>query len=243
METISLYRQLSLKKNDNTLIFKIVIVVVLFGLMFLNNQYQAQIYQTSVFDSIKVIPANPHTTDYIKLISYTAQRSSPCYFDSSKVIDQPNIVNATFYYRAYGFLAEYIMIDTVDLGYLIPGVYNLNADLLTFSYTDTIVDSIAMEFTVTRGDVGLKEESKFISLNLYPNPVNNQLNFTLTDIFNTIKLEVLDVTGKRVKVESYTNKGDGEFKNSIDVSDLKNGLYFCRFSNGEKQVTRKFVKQ
>jgi hypothetical protein len=106
----------------------------------------------------------------------------------------------------------------------------------------------SVEFIESFGDeyfplLSLENEQKFASLKIYPNPVSKQLKFTLTDKSNLIKFEIIDVTGKNIKTVQYSNQNKGVFKNSIDISELKNGLYFRRFSNGQQQVTRKFIKQ
>jgi len=89
----------------------------------------------------------------------------------------------------------------------------------------------------------LIKETEIVSFNLYPNPASNLLNFTLKDNPNSIKLEIFDISGKRLKFEQYFNHSIEEFKGSIDVSELKKGIYFCRFSNGKKEFVRKFIKQ
>ena len=61
-------------------------------------------------------------------------------------------------------------------------------------------------------------------------------------MFNPIKLEIYDITGKAVKTKEYINQGNEALYGSVDVSELKNGLYFCKFFSGGKQVTRKFLK-
>jgi len=105
----------------------------------------------------------------------------------------------------------------------------------------------SVEFVESYGDsnpeLNINSESNFITLSLYPNPVSDLLNFKLKSNSNSLKLEVFDITGKKVKTEHFSNQEKGEFKKSIDISDLKSGLYFCKFKSGDKQVTRKLVKE
>jgi hypothetical protein len=91
--------------------------------------------------------------------------------------------------------------------------------------------------------LSLKEKIDFEEFNLFPNPAYNELSFTLNDNSSNITLEVFDVSGKQVKFIQYSNSGNGEFNYSMDISHLNSGLYFCKFSNREKRVIKKFVKE
>jgi hypothetical protein len=86
-----------------------------------------------------------------------------------------------------------------------------------------------------------KMEFSSEKIKLFPNPTNNELNFSLQDNSSVITLELFDVAGKSVKTIKYISQGNGEFNHSVDISNLKKGLYFCKFSNGENQFTKKFV--
>jgi len=78
---------------------------------------------------------------------------------------------------------------------------------------------------------------------LFPNPATNELSFTFEAPFKSVYLELYDVTGKEVKAYEFLDLKDENYQNTIDISNLTNGLYFCKFSNGKKQITRKFIKQ
>lgn len=76
-----------------------------------------------------------------------------------------------------------------------------------------------------------------------PNPSNGQfqLNFDLPEQQNT-RVMVLDGMGRKVH-EELLNNFDGHYSNRIDIGSQPNGVYFLIIAQGEKQFTRKIVKQ
>ena len=74
-------------------------------------------------------------------------------------------------------------------------------------------------------------EPKF---NLYPNPVSNQLIIASEGI-ETEKIKVYSMSGIQVLEASAA-------ANSIDVSNLSEGLYFIEISSSEGKRVQKFIK-
>lgn len=76
-----------------------------------------------------------------------------------------------------------------------------------------------------------------------PNPSNGQFNlaFELPQNKDT-RVMVFDQMGRRV-YEELLNNFSGQYKNQIDISAQQNGVYFLIIAQGEKQFTRKIVKQ
>ena len=69
------------------------------------------------------------------------------------------------------------------------------------------------------------------ALNIYPNPVKTTLFVDNLDAFETVS--IFDVLGKQVRAAVVQN-------NSIDVSDLQNGVYFLKTTTGRLQQFLKF---
>lgn len=76
-----------------------------------------------------------------------------------------------------------------------------------------------------------------------PNPSNGQfqLNFELPEHENT-RVMVLDGMGRKVH-EELLNNFEGQYSNRIDIGSQPNGVYFLIIAQGDKQFTRKIVKQ
>ena len=73
-------------------------------------------------------------------------------------------------------------------------------------------------------------------LSLYPNPVKNVLNIS-ANLEGKTEVKVIDMSGRTVK--HFVASGQSEMR--LNVSDLPNGMYFIRVSNGTNTQLAKFV--
>jgi hypothetical protein len=72
---------------------------------------------------------------------------------------------------------------------------------------------------------------------IYPNPViNGQVIIDIKTGTNYLKLELLDINGRKV-LESLLHPSS----NLIDVSSLKKGIYLAKFSNASGTYMQKIV--
>ncbi|MCF6184521.1 MAG: S8 family peptidase [Bacteroidales bacterium] len=85
--------------------------------------------------------------------------------------------------------------------------------------------------------IGTLESSFFINkIAIYPNPANNYIIVDLSENTNTVNLKIYNISGHPV----FSN----DFKNNhitVDTSDFKNGIYFCKIINGNKTFLKKFI--
>lgn len=72
---------------------------------------------------------------------------------------------------------------------------------------------------------------------VYPNPVKDLLNIKNNYLSNNTQIELISVLGAVVMKQQLTF---GE--NTIAVSHLPSGMYFCRFSSGKNQHVKTFIK-
>lgn len=91
-------------------------------------------------------------------------------------------------------------------------------------------------FYIKKGNVGIQVAQDNSGFTVYPNPTNGVLQIMNSALRNEC-IEIYDMAGRIVKtVNSPMN-------NTINVSDIQNGMYFIAvYSNGERAI-RKFVKQ
>ncbi|MEA3495597.1 MAG: T9SS type A sorting domain-containing protein, partial [Bacteroidota bacterium] len=82
-------------------------------------------------------------------------------------------------------------------------------------------------------------------LSVYPNPAQNEffLFFSLNEI-NDIKYEIVNSFGQQVLYKNLNKLPSGEHTIILDISDLKQGIYFIKLCIGnEKQLVRKLIKK
>ncbi len=90
---------------------------------------------------------------------------------------------------------------------------------------------------------GLPDGAKdFFNFRLYPNPVGDFLSVELPKSNdNSVRIELLSLDGRVL----YTQTDDLQINSviAINVTSLKQGLYFCHILNDNKLYTQKFIKK
>jgi hypothetical protein len=82
---------------------------------------------------------------------------------------------------------------------------------------------------------GIKENNGDVYFLIYPNPSNQIVNI---EVENISGLQIIDVLGKIV-FEGKLQK----LNNTINISNLSNGVYYFKIKQGDANSTRKIIKQ
>lgn len=86
------------------------------------------------------------------------------------------------------------------------------------------------------GLVGMEEiESK--EINIYPNPSQDNIQIENKSQVNITNITIIDMLGKEVKDLALSNSNI----QTIDVSELKDGIYFVNFIDSDKRVVSKKI--
>ncbi len=126
------------------------------------------------------------------------------------------------------------------------GRYNLSYVIYTNgrygTYDNSLLNEIMYPLTNTGILIDLKldayvsvDEPQAIDMDIYPNPVADQINVSVEDYRNTT-LEVYNLLGKVVKTVELNSQNT-----QVDVSGLSNGTYIVRVMNGNKVSTKKVI--
>ncbi|WP_033961615.1 T9SS type A sorting domain-containing protein [Psychroserpens jangbogonensis] len=86
--------------------------------------------------------------------------------------------------------------------------------------------------------LGLNDFEQALGLKLYPNPTNSILKIELINSGDKLTFQVFDVLGKQV----INGNVSSDELSQIDVSNLEHGLYIIKVSTGDKNETRRFIK-
>ena len=73
------------------------------------------------------------------------------------------------------------------------------------------------------------------AFNIYPNPVQHQLNIQTVESLEGGIIRIFDISGKVVMSARAAS-------NKINVSSLTKGVYTLMFTKGDKKITRQFIK-
>ncbi len=113
-------------------------------------------------------------------------------------------------------------------------LYCIQVDDATYSTTNWLdLDGIA-SFSEDCSGVGI-ETNEQRELSIYPNPVTSQFS-VLSNQLPITNISIIDITGKTVK---SINKNT----NTVDVSDLQNGLYILKIQTENGTYHNRFIKE
>ena len=163
----------------------------------------------------------------------------------------PRIANsgsatAIVWKQIVGGLSELPILFTNDIKNGLPTLYDtvtsinaLNTDVTLFNGTIFVVWQNNSSGTIqyrsgTYSITEIKEEIPLHVIDIYPNPSSNYITINKAIEFNEIK--IIDISGKVIKSISPVN-------NSIDVSDLPNGIYLIKLLGEKETLIQKFIKQ
>ena len=92
--------------------------------------------------------------------------------------------------------------------------------------------------------VGINEINKAaLNYNVYPNPVNDQLNVEFNLLENTHVLgEIFDVTGRKVTTLFNSSYNLGTHRLDYNTSDLNSGVYFVKITLEGESFTKRVIK-
>jgi len=92
--------------------------------------------------------------------------------------------------------------------------------------------------------VGVSDLSKIdVSLNVYPNPAADDLNFTYTLTEPAVvRAEIFSISGESVRVLFQEKQQAGETFQLVRINDLSHGTYLLRLTIGDEQLSRLFVR-
>lgn len=108
----------------------------------------------------------------------------------------------------------------------------------SFSYgevEDYTVNIGAITLTgIVSGDT-LSNENNIFDFEMYPNPTSNVLKVNMLDN-RKVSFAIYNVMGQQLKTSILTNS-------EINVSDLPSGIYLLEVNDGQKSISKKFIKQ
>jgi len=62
-------------------------------------------------------------------------------------------------------------------------------------------------------------------------------------VINNVSLKIFDVIGNIVYEQYLGEKSTGKYNDVINVSNLSNGIYFCKLQVGTDIITKQLIKQ
>jgi uncharacterized repeat protein (TIGR03803 family) len=199
---------------------------------------------------------DPATGEYNKILDFTGENGShPQYSALIEICDEPVI------------LSDPQDVEAVE-GDTVMFVVSAESDDLTgyqwYQYTNPVIGATNDTLIITGvspGDEGdyycevmatcmsVKSETATLTLTsginnagygyrIYPNPVNDILTINPGKHFDILSVKIVNLQGQVVDSQTFIEKSRAD----IDVSGLKNGVYFLQIFLDDTVVNTKFVK-
>jgi photosystem II stability/assembly factor-like uncharacterized protein len=135
------------------------------------------------------------------------------------------------------------ILTSINLGYTYTSD-SIGVNILNYFQRDDstffalCANGILYKSTNTGGIVGLREKgnSSTSAVQISPNPAQDKIKITVSNLINVTEMRMLDMNGK-VVYES------ARFKSTINIGEFKSGIYFVELSTEKGKIQKKFVKQ
>ncbi len=88
-------------------------------------------------------------------------------------------------------------------------------------------------------NVGVMDLVNQNSIAIYPNPTKDKLSISLDNYFSSLKINIYSLPGQLEKQSIFNNSQDIQ----IDISELRQGLYFIELIDEDIKYTSKFIKE
>ena len=98
-------------------------------------------------------------------------------------------------------------------------------------------------FTITASTAGIYESANTLSLNLFPNPFNDEVEIHVNGLTQThiTKMEVYDVLGHLVMSDEM--QAEENLSKKYNMQSLAKGVYIIQLTNGNKKAIARLIKQ
>ncbi|MEZ4906777.1 MAG: T9SS type A sorting domain-containing protein [Saprospiraceae bacterium] len=118
--------------------------------------------------------------------------------------------------------------------------YNLIGVILDKS-SGQVINSVKVPYSQIVSNKNVMPE--LVDFTLYPNPSSDYINVDFNlDKTETVSIYITDIAG-RVVYKECTDTPMSSFNKSINISNLKNGVYLINIQTKEGVSAEKFVKQ
>ena len=208
-----------------------------------------------------VIGANTNsiTVDYSNSAlsgSVTAYATNSC-FTGATVSLSVNVLPlpvAAFQYAFNGGIAGFVNNSTDGNTYLWTFGDGASDTVMSPIHTYTVNGTYTVKLVVTNGcgsdsitvvlnvnSVGISNTSTISdNINVFPNPSNGIINIQITSQSSNAQLRIMDASGKLIHNERI-NTLNGQYNNSIDLSNNSKGVYSLQIITNNQVITKKVV--
>lgn len=97
-----------------------------------------------------------------------------------------------------------------------------------------------LDIQLVRSPLGIDDFSQQSEMEIYPNPVTNNLNITFSTQSTPTSIQIMDINGSKVKVIHNPIEEGGTY--TIPVYDIESGTYIVSITTDDDVYHQKFIK-
>ena len=193
---------------------------------------------------IQIKNVNNNTDDKLYLQVALTESNIPYSWQSQNVM---NFVERKMYPNANGTLLDFSSKDSLNFSFdvlLEQDWVPENCQLIAFvqnNNTKEILQGSLLDFdNISAINNEVSDEN---NLKVYPNPVNiNHINILIENFSqDKTQVEIYDLHGKKVLSRPFVSDNAGANLMELDISSLKNGIYFINVKYDDKNYIRKII--
>lgn len=111
------------------------------------------------------------------------------------------------------------------------------------SYVSATAGNISAETRVTINEkVGVNEQGMFKNVKVYPNPINDKVNFEAESNENKLSARIFNLNGELCLFKEFINNGNS-VQYEVNTASLKPGVYLFEISDSKKMYSGKIIKE
>lgn len=183
---------------------------------------------------------NAVTTNNNKEVKLTWNASAEQDIEGYKVY-RSNKTEGPYYPISFGIVTEITFVDAHPLGgdnyYMVRTVKMETTPSGTYYNESQGRRVVANDVDGTGVLVSVKQTDVLANVNLFPNPSNGEINFSLGNVNTPIAVTMTNVQGKELATFTIDQQN-----NTANFAHLPSGVYFLRMQAGEKVRIIKWIK-
>ncbi len=127
-------------------------------------------------------------------------------------------------------------VGKLDVHFVPNGVQGIgNVTLRVYNPADSAASVIDIVFTSNAMSSSIIDKKENVKLKVFPNPASSIVYVEIEPIADAFRLDIYDIVGSKVK-STDINVTFGY--NTMDVSELRSGMYFMRVLNQKGEVLK-----
>jgi len=125
----------------------------------------------------------------------------------------------------------------------LPNIFFINDG--TQSFASNVIFKVFIDKSITASDDEIPLiGDNVLNIQLFPNPVKNDLNFTFFSVAHKdVDISIYDSKGSLIQFERHSVSAIGTQAYNIDVSNISSGMYILKLNNGVVSDQQSFVKE